>query len=92
MHLTPPQMLRKEAMVRAGLVEYYISLLNQNKYSYVDPVAYAGIHWAVAHMALEAVYNELDTIELRTLLLKNVVCFNKGLLTYLISRSNIFTY
>ena len=79
-------------MVRAGLVEYYISLLNRNKYSYVDPVAYADIHWAVAHMALEAVYNELDTVEIRMVLLKNVVCFNKGLLTYLIRRSNVFTY
>ena len=79
-------------MKRAGLLEYYKSLLKKNKYSYVDPVAYAGIQWAVAHLALESVYNELDTIEERTMLLKNVVCFNKGLLTYLICRSNVFTY
>lgn len=92
MYIVVTLMLRKEAMVRAGLVEYFVSLLKKNKYSYVDPVAYANIPWVVAHLALESVYSEMDSIEICTLLLKNVVCFNKGLLNYLIRRSNVFTY
>ncbi len=85
-------MLRREAMVRAGLVGYYTSILNKNKYSYVEPVAYANIPWSVAHLALESVYSELDPVEIRILLLKNIVCFNKGLLNYLIRKCNVFTY
>jgi len=79
-------------MVRAGLVRYYTPLLEKNKYSYVDPVVYANIQWSVAHLALENVYSELDSVEVRTNVLKNVVCFNRGLLHYLICRSNVFTY
>lgn len=85
-------MLRKEAMVRAGLVKYFTTLLNKNKHSIIDPVAYANIPWVVAHLALERVYNQNDSIDIRTMLLKNIVCFNRGLLNFLIRRSNVFTY
>lgn len=84
-------MLRKEAMVRAGLVEYFVAVLMKNKSSQVDPVVYANIPWAVAHLALECVYSETDSKELCTFLLKNIVCFNRGLLSYLINKCNVYT-
>lgn len=84
-------MLRREAQVRAGLVAYYSKVLNTNKRSKVDPVAYANIPWEVAHLALENVYDENDSPEIMSELLKNIGCFNRGLLGYLISKKNIFT-
>lgn len=84
-------MLRREAMVRAGLVSYYSNVLLTNKVVNTDPVAYARVPWAVAHLALENVYNENDTPETMIMLLKNIVCFNRGLLGYLIFKKNIFT-
>lgn len=85
-------MLRRETLIRAGLVTYYSNILNTNKVVNVDPIAYAHVPWTVAHLALENVYNENDAPETMTMLLKNIVCFNRGLLSYLIFRSNVFTY
>jgi len=85
-------MLRRETLIRAGLVTYYSNILNINKVVNVDPIAYAHVPWTVAHLALENVYNENDAPETMTILLKNIVCFNRGLLSYLIFRSNVFTY
>lgn len=79
-------------MVRAGLVSYYTKLLLKNKKEFVDPVAYANIPWVVAHLALENSYSENDSPETTVELLKNIVCFNKGLLQYLIIKLNIYTF
>ena len=84
-------MLRREAIVRAGLVTYYSNVLNANKKGVVDPVAYANIPWAVAHLALEKAYNENDSPETMINLLRNITCFNRGLLMYLIRKKNVFT-
>ena len=84
-------MLRREAVVRAGLVTYYSNVLNANKKGVVDPVAYVHIPWVVAHLALTAIYDTNDSPEMMAELLKNLVCFNRGLLTYLIRKKNIFT-
>ena len=84
-------MLRREAQVRAGLVTYYTNVLNTNKKVSVDPVGYANIPWTVAHLALENVYDENDSTEMMSELLKNVVCFNRGLLGYLMFKKNVFT-
>ena len=84
-------MLRREAQVRAGLVTYYSNVLNANKRVVVDPVAYANIPWAVAHLALENVYDENESPETMITLLKNIVCFNRGLLGYLMFKKNVFT-
>ena len=84
-------MLRREAQVRAGLVTYYSNLLNINKKVVVDPIAYANIPWAVARLALENVYDENESPETMITLLKNIVCFNRGLLGYLIFKKNVFT-
>ena len=84
-------MLRREAQVRAGLVTYYSNLLNTNKKEIVDPIAYANIPWTVAHLALENVYDENESPETMITLLKNIVCFNRGLLGYLIFKKNVFT-
>lgn len=85
-------MIRKEAMVRAGLVSYYTKVIIQNKVSEIDPVAYANIPWAVAHMSLEQAYDKNDTPEIRAAILKNMTCLNRGLLGFLISKLNSFTY
>ena len=85
-------MIRKEAMVRAGLVSYYTKVIIQNKTSTIDPVVYANIPWAVAHMALEQAYDTNDTLETRIMILKNMTCLNRGLLGFLISKLNSFTY
>ena len=79
-------------MVRAGLVAYYTSLISQNKVTEVDPVAYANVPWNVAHLALEEAYDENDTVETKVMILKNMTCLNKGLLGFLISKMNSFTY
>ena len=84
-------MLRREAQVRAGLVTYYSKVLDTNKKVAVDPVAYANIPWAVAHIALENVYDENVSSETLITLLRNIVCFNRGLLGYLIFKKNVFT-
>ena len=84
-------MLRREAQVRAGLVTYYSKMLDTNKKVAVDPVAYANIPWAVAHLALENVYDENDSPTMVSELLKNIVCFNRGLLGYLMFKKNVFT-
>lgn len=84
-------MLRRDAQVRAGLVTYYSKVLNTNKKVSVDPVVYANIPWAVAHLALENVYDENVTSETMITLLRNIVCFNRGLLGYLILKKNVFT-
>ncbi len=84
-------MLRRDAQVRAGLVAYYSNVLNTNKRVVVDPVAYANIPWAVAHLALEIVYDENESPETMITLLKNIVCFNRGLLGYLMFKKNVFT-
>lgn len=85
-------MIRKEAMVRAGLVTYYSNIILQNKVSEIDPVAYANIPWSVAHLALERAYDRNDTLETKIMILKNMTCLNRGLLGFLISKMNIFTY
>ena len=85
-------MIRKEAMVRAGLVTYYSNIIMQNKVSEIDPVAYANIPWSVAHMALEQTYDRNDTLETKIMILKNMTCLNRGLLDFLISKMNRFTY
>ena len=84
-------MLRRKALIRAGLVTYYSNVLNVNKKVVVDPIAYAHVPWAVAHLALERVYDENDAPETMTLLLKNIICFNRGLIGYLIFKKNSFT-
>ena len=84
-------MLRREALIRAGLVAYYSNVLNANKKVVVDPIAYAHVPWTVADLALERVYDENDAPEIMILLLKNIVCFNRGLLGYLIFKKNSFT-
>lgn len=84
-------MLHREAVVRAGLVTYYSNLLMTNKYVSVDPVAYANIPHSVAHLALEQIYDENDSPEIMVRLLKNIVCFNRGLLSYLMYTKNKFT-
>lgn len=84
-------MLRREALIRAGLVAYYSNVLNANKKVVIDPIAYAHVPWTVADLALERVYDENDTPEIMILLLKNIVCFNRGLLGYLIFKKNSFT-
>ena len=84
-------MLRREALIRAGLVTYYSKVLNTNKKADVDPVAYANIPWAVAHLALENVYDENDSPETMITLLRNIACLNRGLLGYLIFKKNVFT-
>jgi hypothetical protein len=85
-------MLRRDAMVRAALVSYYTGLILKNKKEFVDPVAYANIPWVVAHLALERSYSENDSPETTVEILKNVVCFNRGLLQYLILKFNIYTF
>lgn len=85
-------MIRREATVRAGLVRYYTGLIVQNKTSETDPIAYANIPWSVAHLALENAHHEHDSLNIRTKILKNVTCFNRGLLGYLIGKKNIFTF
>lgn len=85
-------MIRKEAMVRAGLVSYYTKVIIQNKTATIDPVVYANIPWAVAHIALEQAYDRNDTLETRIMILKNMTCLNRGLLGFLISKMNSFTY
>lgn len=79
-------------MIRAGLVTYYTNVILQNKTMAVDPVVYANIPWAVAHLALENAYDRLDTIETKTMILRNMTCLNRGLLGFLIRKMNIFTY
>ena len=85
-------MIRREAMVRAGLVRYYINVIIQNKKTKIDPVVYANIPWSVAHIALEHAYDENDSPETMIMILKNITCFNRGLLSFLISKMNVFTY
>ena len=84
-------MLRREAMVRAGLVRYYTNLINQNKTSHVDPCAYANIPWGIAHLALEEAYDN-DSLDTRIMILRNMTCLNRGLLDFLMDKLNIFTY
>ena len=79
-------------MVRAGLVAYFTKIIIQNKTSTIDPVAYANIPWSVAHMALEQAYDRNDTLETKVMILKNMTCLNRGLLGFLISKMNSFTY
>lgn len=85
-------MIRRDALVRAGLVQYYTKVIQQNKTADTDPVVYANIPWSVAHMALEQAYDENVTLETRTAILKNVTCLNRGLLGFLINKMNSFTY
>ena len=85
-------MIRREAMIRAGLIQYYTEIILQNKMSETDPVVYANISWSVAHLALENAYDENDSVEIKTKILKHVTCFNRGLLGYLIGKRNSFTY
>jgi len=84
-------MLRREALIRAGLVTYYSNVLNANKVVDVDPICYAHVPWAVADLSLENVYDENDAPETMITLLKNIVCFNRGLLGYLMFKKNVFT-
>ena len=35
--------LRREAMIRAGLIQYFTNVINQNKKIDVEPVVYANI-------------------------------------------------
>lgn len=84
-------MLRREAQVRAGLVTYYTNVLNMNKKVVVAPVVYANIPWTVAHLALENVYDENESPATMVTLLKNIVCFNRGLLGHLMFKKNVFT-
>ena len=74
--------------MRAGLVTYYANVLNANKRVPIDPVVYANIPWVVAHLALGSVYDENESPETMTILLQNVVCFNRGLLEYLLLKKN----
>ena len=85
-------MIRREAMVKAALVQYYKKVILKNKVSQIDPVAYANIPWIVAHLALEEACDENDSLETKILILKNMTCLNRGLLGYLIKKSNSFTY
>ena len=85
-------MIRRDALVRAGLVQYYTKVIQQNKTSDTDPVVYANIPWRVAHLALENAQDEKDSDETKTKILKNITCFNRGLLGYLIGNLNSFTY
>ena len=85
-------MLRRDAMVRAGLVSYYELLIRTNKTHVVDPIAYANIPWVVAHLALQKAYDENDTPDTKIDILKKITCFNRGLLHYLIQKKNRFTY
>lgn len=85
-------MLRREAMIRAGLVQYYCKIIHQNKTHVIDPFVYASIPWAVAHLALERAYDENDSSMTKLKILRHVTCFNRGLLAYLMSQLNSFTY
>lgn len=85
-------MIRREAMVRAGLVRYYTNVIYQNKKCNIDPVVYANIPWSVAHLALEHAYDENDSPETMIMILNNITCFNRGLLGFLIKKMNNFTY
>lgn len=85
-------MLRREAMVRAGFVRYYTNVIHRNKYCNIDPVAYVNIPWNVAHLALENAYDENVSAETKIQILKNMTCLNRGLLEFLISKMNIFTF
>ncbi len=84
--------MRREAMVRAALVQYYTKLIQQNKVDNVDPAMYANIPWIVAHMALENTYDENDSPDTKIEILKNITCLNRGLLDFLIRKMNAFTY
>lgn len=84
-------MLRRETLIRAALVTYYSNVLISNKIVTVDPIAYAHVPWTVAHLALESAYDENDAPETMLKLLENIVCFNRGLLGYLMFKKNVFT-
>lgn len=84
-------MLRREALIRTGLVTYYSNVLISNKIVTVDPIAYAHVPWTVAHLALENVYDKNDSPETIITLLRNITCFNSGLLNFLLNKGNIFT-
>lgn len=83
-----PEMLRRQAVLRAGYVAHYAQLLRKNKHAHVDPMAYAHIEWSVAHLALETVYDARDTEEIRTALLRNILCLNRGLNGFLKLKNN----
>ena len=85
-------MLRREAMIRAGLVQYYCNIIHRNKTHVTDPFVYANIPWAVANLALERAYDENDSSMTKLKILRHVTCFNRGLLAYLMSQLNSFTY
>ena len=84
-------MLRRRAMVRAGLIQYFTNIINQNKKIDIDPIVYANIPWNIAHLALEKAYDD-DSIETKIKILKNISCLNRGLLSFLISKMNRFTF
>ena len=83
--------LRREAMIRAGLIQYFTNVINQNKKIDVEPVVYANIPWTVAHLALEEAYDN-DSLETKIKILQNISCHNPGLLAFLIKKMNMFTY
>ena len=78
-------------MIRAGLVRYFTNVIHRNKYCNIDPVVYANIPWNIAHLALEKAYDN-DSIETKIKILKNMSCLNRGLLSFLISKMNRFTF
>ena len=85
-------MLRREATIRAALVQYFTDVIYQDKKIAVDPNVYAKIPWTVLHMALENACDENDSIDTKIRILRNITRLNRGLLGFLISKNNAFTF